>query len=205
MKKKLIQMLKNIVRAANSLGSSRKCYICGNTFSYFTKYRGGIKNISEIGKKLKTVGSDVDNFGCLYCGCHDRERHLVMFFDKLMLWENMKNGKILHFAPERQLAKKIGEQIPLEYIKADLFPTNQDIKKIDATAIPFGDDTFDFLIGNHILEHIPDYRNVLSEFNRVLTPGGTAILQTPYSKLLRYNFEDDGIDSDALRLFFHGQ
>lgn len=205
MKNILKKILKYILRTVNGLGSSRKCYICGKTFSYFTKYRGGIKNISEIGKKLKTVGSDVDNFGCLYCGCHDRERHLVMFFDKLKLWDKIKNLKILHFAPETQLAIKIDEQLPLDYIKADLYPTNQDIKQIDATAIPFNNDTFDFLIANHILEHIPDYRSALSEFHRVLKPGGTAILQTPYSKRLRNNFEDEGIDNDGLRLFFYGQ
>ena len=126
-------------------------------------------------------------------------------FDKLMFWGNMENGKILHFAPEGCLPNKISEQAPSEYVKADLYPINQDIRKIDATAIPFSDDTFDLLIANHILEHIQDYRKALSEFYRILKPGGIAILQTPYSRLLRNNFEDDGIDSDELRLFFHGQ
>jgi SAM-dependent methyltransferase len=161
--------------------------------------------VNEFRNKLDAVGSDFDNFGCMYCGCHDRERHLFMFFDKLALWGNMKNGKILHFAPEEHLAIKIGEQAPLEYVKADLYPASPDIRKIDATAIPFCNDTFDFLIANHVLEHIPDYCKALSEFYRVLKPGGIAILQTLYSKLLRNNFEDDGIDSDELRLFFHGQ
>jgi SAM-dependent methyltransferase len=194
-----------IRRVVNRLGNKRKCYICGKTFSYFTKYRGGSKSKSEFRKKLDGVGSDVDNFGCMYCGCHDRERHLFMFFDELKLWGKMENRKILHFAPERHLAIRISEQAPAEYVRADLDPANSDIRKIDATAIPFGDDTFDFLIANHILEHIPDYRQALSEFYRILNPGGIAILQTPYSKLLRNNFEDEGIDSDELRLFFHGE
>lgn len=204
-KRIFIKISMKIRRVVNRLGSEKKCYICGKTFSYFSKYKEGSKGISEFRKKLDGVGSDIDNFGCMYCGCHDRERHLFMFFDKLMFWGNMENGKILHFAPEGCLPNKISEQAPSEYVKADLYPINQDIRKIDATAIPFSDDTFDLLIANHILEHIQDYRKALSEFYRILKPGGIAILQTPYSRLLRNNFEDDGIDSDELRLFFHGQ
>jgi hypothetical protein len=30
-------------------------------------------------------------------------------------------------------------------------------------------------------------------------------LQTPFSKLLKMNFEDENINTDELRLFFHGQ
>lgn len=201
MRKKLF----NIRKFVNGLGNKRKCYICENTFSHFTKFWGGSQNISEFHRKLDEVGSDLDNFGCMFCGCSDRIRHLFMYFDKLELWNRIENSKILHFAPESHLSIKISEQKPLEYIKADLFPISKDIQNIDATMIPFENDMFDFLIANHILEHIPDYRKALSEFYRVLKPGGIAILQTPYSKLLRNNLEDDGIDSDDLRLYFHGQ
>ena len=132
----------------------------------------GSKSLSEFRKRLDGVGSDTDNFGCMYCGSTDRERHLFMFFDKLMLWETMKQGKILHFAPERHLSIKISEQAPLEYVRGDLYPQKSAIRKIDATAIPFSNDTFDFLIANHLLEHIPDYCKALSEFFRVLKPRG---------------------------------
>ncbi len=192
-------------RIANGLGSKRKCYICGRTFNCFTKYRDGSKKISEFRRRLDGVGSDIDNFGCMYCGSHDRERHLFMFFDKLMLWDQMKHQNVLHFAPEKHLQIRISEQEPHEYVKADICPRNSDIRKIDATAIPFRDDMFDLLIASHILEHIPDYRKALSEFFRVMKPGGIAVLQTPYSRLLRNNFEDEGINTDELRLFFHGQ
>ena len=128
-----------------------------------------------------------------------------MYFDKLMLWDKMKNGKILHFAPEKNLMLKIHEQRPHTYIKADLNPTHADIIQIDATKITFPDNTFDCIIANHVLEHIPDYLKALNEFHRTIKPGGFAILQTPYSRLLKKNFEDEGIDSDDLRNFFYGQ
>ncbi|MCK5655499.1 MAG: methyltransferase domain-containing protein [Candidatus Aureabacteria bacterium] len=199
---KIINKIKKIL---NRFGSKKKCYICNRTFNYFTKYRNGTKGIPEFHKRLNGVGSDIDNFGCMYCGSHDRERHLYMFFDALKLWKKMKNAKILHFAPEINLPTKIMEQSPLEYFKADLYPQTKDVKKIDATKLPFSDETFDFIISNHILEHIPDYNKALCEFYRVIKPGGIQILQTPYSKLLKNNFEDKNIDTDELRLFFYGQ
>ena len=61
------------------------------------------------------------------------------------------------------------------------------------------------MASNHILGHIPDYYRALSEFYRVLKPGNAAILQTPYSKILKNNFEDENLDTDELRLVFYGE
>lgn len=97
------------------------------------------------------------------------------------------------------------ETLPFQYIRADLYSEEDGVEKIDATNIPFESNCFDFLIANHILEHIPDHRVALQEFHRVLVPGGIGILQTPYSRLLKGTFEDDNINTDELRLFFHGQ
>lgn len=189
----------------NKKGNKRKCYVCQNTFNHFTKYKNGSSDIPEFLKQLKMVGSDVDNFGCIYCGAHDRERHLFMFFDKLLLWDNIKKSKILHFAPEKNLSTKITALNPYEYTKADLNPKDESIKNIDATKIPYSNDTFDLIICNHVLEHIPDYLVAIREIYRILKPNGIAILQTPYSKLLSRNFEDDNINTDEQRLFFYGQ
>jgi SAM-dependent methyltransferase len=199
------RMIKKISRISNGIGRKKQCYICNRTFNHFTKFRGGSKRRSEFLKRLDIVGSDRNNFGCMYCGSHDRERHLFMYFDKLNMWQKMKGAKILYFAPEKRLWAKISEQSPLECITADLHPKTEEVKKIDATKIPFSDEKFDVVIANHILEHIPDYSKALSEFYRVLKAGGVAILQTPYSKLLKKNFEDENLDTDELRLFFYAQ
>ena len=189
----------------NKTGKKHKCYVCGNTFHYFSKFAGGTKNTPEFIKRLDTVGSDIDNFACLYCSANDRERHLFMYFDKIKLWEKIPNSQILHFAPEGNLSKKIKSLNPLKYIKADFYPSQEDIEKIDATDITFNNETFDLLICNHVLEHIPNYLKAMSEIYRVLKPNGIAILQTPYSTLLSHNFEEKNINTDEQRLFFYGQ
>src|SRR5688572_2918492 len=53
------------------------------------------------------------------------------------------------------------------------------LQTADATALPFATDTFDFIYSYHVLEHIPRYRDALSEMNRVLIKGGGLWIGTP--------------------------
>ena len=45
-------------------------------------------------------------------------------------------------------------------------------KEIDAQSIPFADETFDVVIANHMLYHVPDRVEALGEIKRVLKTGG---------------------------------
>ncbi len=49
----------------------------------------------------------------------------------------------------------------------------------DASALPFGDATFDALFAGEVIEHVPDAVGTLREWSRVLKPGGIAIVTTP--------------------------
>lgn len=49
----------------------------------------------------------------------------------------------------------------------------------DATNLPFADNTFDKIICSEVLEHIPDYRVVLHEIDRILKPGGVLAVSVP--------------------------
>lgn len=46
-------------------------------------------------------------------------------------------------------------------------------RQADIQNIPFDDSTFDFVIANMMLYHVPDIDKALSEVRRVLKPGGT--------------------------------
>src|SRR5262245_23116318 len=45
----------------------------------------------------------------------------------------------------------------------------------DAERLPFGDETFDLVLGHAVLHHLPDLHAALAEFERVLVPGGTLV------------------------------
>jgi SAM-dependent methyltransferase len=80
------------------------------------------------------------------------------------------------------------------------------VERIDVTRIPYGDASFDWVLCNHVLEHVPDDALALREIRRVLRPGGTAVLQTPFASGLEKSLEDAGeIGTDAKRTEFYGQ
>lgn len=45
---------------------------------------------------------------------------------------------------------------------------------------PFADDEFDEVIGNHVIEHVPDVMAFVSELYRVTRPGGRIKILTPH-------------------------
>jgi ubiquinone/menaquinone biosynthesis C-methylase UbiE len=49
----------------------------------------------------------------------------------------------------------------------------------DGNAVPFRSGSFDGLFAGEIIEHVPDPRTTLLEWNRVLKPGGIMVLTTP--------------------------
>lgn len=181
------------------------CVICNHQSGAFLPYRIGLKNLPPLMFALDMIGSDIDHFECPWCGCHDRERHLLMYMRAAGLFESLSNKAILHFAPERRLSPLIAEQKPLRYIRCDLYPQTPDIEKIDILAIPYPEESFDLIIANHVLEHVADDQAALLEIYRVLKPGGCAILQTPYSAKLHHTWSDPGIDTDNARLQAYGQ
>lgn len=191
--------------ARYSIFSKYYCCICSKKVGRFLPYKGGWKMMSPFLKSMDLVGSDIDNFLCPNCLSHDRERHLFLYLDKMGLINKFHKAHILHFAPETWISKIIVNQAPVSYVKADLYPISSDIEKVDMLAIQYPSLSFDFVIANHVLEHVSDELQALKELYRVLKNGGFAILQTPYCAKLKHTFSDDGIDSDESRLQAYGQ
>jgi SAM-dependent methyltransferase len=52
------------------------------------------------------------------------------------------------------------------------------VEQIDAQQIPYAAGTFDAVIANHMLYHVPDLPQALAEFRRVLKPGGRLFAAT---------------------------
>jgi ubiquinone/menaquinone biosynthesis C-methylase UbiE len=58
-------------------------------------------------------------------------------------------------------------------------------RQIDAQVIPFDSATFDAVIANHMLYHVPDRKTALAEIFRVLKPGGRFYAATNGTKHLK--------------------
>lgn len=51
-----------------------------------------------------------------------------------------------------------------------------DIRNSDVEALPFEDNSFDWILSIEVLRYLPDFRGTLREMGRVLTVGGTAVV-----------------------------
>jgi SAM-dependent methyltransferase len=86
---------------------------------------------------------------------------------------------VLHIAPEPCFMDRFERQHGTRYITADIESPLAKVK-MDIHEIPFGENHFDAVLCNHVLEHVQDDIKAMSEIRRVLKPGGWAILQVPF-------------------------
>lgn len=129
-----------------------------------------------------------------------------------LLWLYLKNKtdfftaekKLLHFAPEQCFLKRFRKLKNLDYTTTDLLSPIADVKA-DICDLPFEDNTYDIILCNHVLEHIPDDTKAMQELYRVMKPGGYGIFQIPQDLNRTETFEDNSITDKAERAKIFGQ
>ena len=129
-----------------------------------------------------------------------------------LLWVYLKNEtdfftapkKVLHFAPEQAFYKLFRSQKNLDYTTTDLVSPLADVKA-DICQLPFEDNSYDLILCNHVLEHIPDDTKAMQEMYRVLKPGGMGIFQIPYDISRATTYTDDTITDPQARARIFGQ
>ncbi|KUF38668.1 SAM-dependent methyltransferase [Myroides marinus] len=112
--------------------------------------------------------------------------------------------KVLHFAPEQAFYKRFKKQPNLDYTTTDLESPLADVKA-DICNLPFEDNSFDMILCNHVLEHIPDDTKAMQELYRILKPGGMGIFQIPQDMSRAVTFQDDSITDPKERTLIFGQ
>ena len=133
------------------------------------------------------------------------ERHrLLWLYLKIETEFFSKPLKVLHFAPEQAFYKRFRNLSNLDYTTTDLNSPLADVKA-DICDLPFENESFDFILCNHVLEHIPDDTKAMQELYRILKPGGTAILQIPQELDRVKTFQDDSITDPKERAKIFGQ
>ena len=129
-----------------------------------------------------------------------------------LLWLYLKNEtsffkaklKVLHFAPESALMNKFKKLKNLSYDTIDLNSPIADIKA-DICDLPFLDNSYDFILCNHVLEHIIDDNKAMRELYRVLKKNGIGIFQVPMDYNRDTTFEDFSVTNKKERNKLFGQ
>lgn len=115
-----------------------------------------------------------------------------------------KTLKVLHIAPEQCFYNLFKNLKNINYTTFDLNSPLADIKG-DICNMPFKENSFDFILCNHVLEHINDDKKAMKELYRVLNKNGTAILQVPINQKSSKTFEDSSIVNKKERIEKFGQ
>ena len=179
--------LRFVARGAMHRGNAVECPCCGGRFRNFLLPNTHTKRRCE----------------CPRCRSYERHRMTLLYLrsqtDLLQ-----KGGRMLHVAPERIL-QPIFRGLPnVDYVSIDLFSPMADVR-MDLTKMYFQDQSFDWIMCSHVLEHIPDDRKAMAELLRVLKPGGAAILLVPINEGMEKTDEDHSVTDPRERLRRWGQ
>lgn len=179
----------------------RKLYYFG--FNYYCPFcNSNLKKFKPHGHNFKVLtdlnvvgGYRVDIGKCPICSSTERERLLFLYiFTSGKI--DLKNYSILHVAPEKLIKEKFESLVSthnLNYQTGDKFEEGYDYAdcpQLDITKTDYPSNSFDLILCNHVLEHIPNDVDAMNEIFRLLKPGGKAILQVPISTVLSETYED---------------
>jgi hypothetical protein len=178
--------VRQFVRKMPYLGTGRWCPVCEHSSRRFKKYRHH-PNPEAM---------------CVHCGALERHRFVWLYLQSRTDLFDGRPKRVLHVAPEPCFDERLKRRLGDGYLTADLMSPRAMVK-MDVTNIQFPDHSFDVVYCSHVLEHIPDDRRAMREFQRVLKPGGWAILLVPITS--EHTFEDPSVVEPAERLRLFGQ
>lgn len=184
--------LENIKEALPVIGY---CNICGGQVRYW-QYCG-----NHVSTKYRIAGNGRRLGRCPNCFSFDRNRWVYFVLKNYTrLFED--GGTVLHFAPEKQIEAQFRKNTRIDYITADIVEGAADYT-VDMTKMPFGDGRFDYIIANHVLEHILDEGKAVAELKRCISREGKIILSFPVSS------DTDTVEKPDLsreeRTYYYGQ
>jgi hypothetical protein len=183
-----------------SLGNRLECPFCGGHFRRFKP--AGFHYPVIIEKQVIGGHWHRDNV-CPRCMSNARERLAYLYLkDRTSVFK--QPSRLLHVAPEPQLAKVLKRASNIKYVSADLFEAGV-MSRFDIQKTPFADETFDVVLCNHVMEHVSDDSVAMAEVHRILKPGGWAMLQVPIALRLDHTIEDPTATTDAQRIERFGQ
>lgn len=177
-----LRYLRQVWRMLNGV-YPRQCNICGYT---------GLFKAHGMPPRLDAR--------CPSCHALERHRHQALWIKDNEA--ELRNKRILHFAPEGTL-RKLYRPLASTYASANIAPGRADLV-LNLERIDQPDGSWDVVVANHVLEHVDD-RKALAEIHRILSPGGCAILSFPIAPAFIETYENPAIVTPADRDLHFGQ
>ena len=188
-----VYLVRKVIDKFSLLPKTKQCNICGKKiFNFLPLPNHYTKHFKKYGFRHSQKGAfetiDTNHFFCPQCYSLDRERLYAWYMKKFVQLD--RDQSILDFAPSKALSRWIKLNYDCTYITADLFMEEVDVKTDIENMDVFADNSFDFLICSHVLEHVTNDQQAMNEICRVLKKNCRAIIMTP---VLR---DFSGVDED---------
>jgi SAM-dependent methyltransferase len=211
---KLLTAVKNFTNEVRGVypyhGNKYNCPVCDANLKYFKgisyDYIKKLEDNAFVYPFFMLETSTIYNFACPHCNATDRDRLYAIYINK-KLTESKPAHKLalIDFAPQNGLSVFLKKHPQINYRSADLYMENVD-DKVDITDMKiYKNNTFDFFICSHVLEHVKDDKKAISELYRILKPGGSGIAMAPIMLSLNETLEEDNITSEQDRWKYYMQ
>lgn len=153
------------------------------------------------------------NSACPKCDSRSRHRGLFYIYNEVLKEASLQTT-VLHFAPEPIFHPLFKSNTSLVYKSTDYLLSDVDYPHEDIQKLSFKDQSYDLVLCNHVIEHVPNDAAAFSEIYRILKKSGKAIITIPgdfrrkktvYFATLENNghYRDYGLDVIAkMKIFF---
>jgi predicted SAM-dependent methyltransferase len=187
------------------------CPVCSSGIHDFNRLSDSyIKQLDNNGFMFSLFQFETLNYLqylCPVCGSSDRDRLYALYLEENPPQKpEYSRGRLLDFAPAKRLQKFICERLSdFEYRSADL--TRHDVDDlVDITHMEiYSDQSFDFFICSHILEHVNQDKSAIRELFRILKPGGEGIAMVPIMLTLDEDYDNINVVTSEQRWKHFGQ
>lgn len=184
------------------------CPVCGNrqaSFAPLPEFYRESARLHGFAHFEKGEMLSIEAYSCTSCGASDRERIYALWIDQQIEKKSFfKSTRVIHFAPEAALSKKLRDIGFFDYKTADLLMESVDYK-VDMMNMPFEDERFDFFICSHVLEHVENDDQAIKALYRITKRGGCGILMAPIITGLEKTLEDPNVKDGNGRWEHYGQ
>ncbi|MCZ4318815.1 methyltransferase domain-containing protein [Aequorivita viscosa] len=181
---------------------------------YYTQVIGGGKFHKEYfcpvnEKKYRTFIKDGDLLLSLDLGARERHRFIWHYISSNTKLFTETKIKLLHISPEYCFYEKLKIKGNIQYFPVDKFEPGYDYlsltKDFNLLSLDMHSTQYDFIICNHVLEHITDDKTAISNLYKLLKKDGTAIISVPILENDAPTYENETIVSPKERVLHFGQ
>lgn len=199
------KILKHFLNKEFKLHKKFKCSVCNSKQSSYIPLSDVYRlNAEKYGYRYfgKNEHLNIKSYSCSSCGAADRDRLYATYFEKFIDKNNKKT--LLHVAPAWKLNDLFLKK-HFDVTTTDLMMDGVDIYMDVENMKDIEDNSFDFFICSHVLEHVINPDKALNELYRILKPGGSGIIMAPIIAELKDTLEKPEHKSKAERIKFYGQ